>query len=48
MTGDNDGSLADAGRVRGDVDGFLLPTLYDKITRILRPEKVPPIHWTSD
>ena len=39
MIGDDDGSLADAGWVRGGVDGLLLPILCEKITQVLASEK---------
>ena len=39
MIGDDDGSLADAGEVRGGVDGPLLPILCEKIAQMPAPEK---------
>ena len=39
MTGDDDGSLADASGIRGDVDGPLLPKLCEKIAQMPAPEK---------
>ena len=39
MTGDDDGSLADAGWVRGGVDGPLLLILCEKIAQVLAFEK---------
>ena len=39
MIGDDDGSLADAGGVRGGVDGLLLLILCEKIAQMPAPEK---------
>ena len=39
MIGDDDGSLADAGGVKGGVDGPVLPISCEKIAQMPAPEK---------